>query len=67
MKRHSKTDRSGFFPGGLEAGLNHASNTEEFPTREYARLAWHTTLRMKYMRGARYAWLPVPPEPPEPK
>jgi hypothetical protein len=30
-------------------------------------LAYFKQLRPKYERGARYPWLPVPPDPPEPK
>lgn len=29
-------------------------------------LAYHTSLRQKYERAARYPWLPVEPDPPEP-
>jgi hypothetical protein len=28
---------------------------------------WHNKLRIKYQRAARYPWLPVAPDPPEPK
>jgi hypothetical protein len=31
------------------------------------RLEWHETMRLKYERAARNPWLPVGPEPPEPK
>jgi hypothetical protein len=34
---------------------------EQFVRKEY-----HDALRMKYERVARYPWLPVPPDPPEP-
>jgi hypothetical protein len=28
---------------------------------------WHADMAAKYERAARYPWLPVPPDPPEPK
>lgn len=31
------------------------------------RLEWHEPMRLKYERAARYPWLPVRPDPPEPK
>ena len=31
------------------------------------RAIYHAALRRKYERAARYPWLPVPPDPPEPK
>jgi hypothetical protein len=30
------------------------------------RLEWHEPMRLKYERAARYPWLPVGPDPPEP-
>ena len=32
-----------------------------------ARAAHHAALRSKYERAARYPWLPVEPDPPEPE
>jgi hypothetical protein len=31
------------------------------------KMAWHETMEGKYERAARYPWLPVPPDPPEPE
>jgi hypothetical protein len=31
------------------------------------RLDWHSKMADKYMRAARYPWLPVEPDPPNPK
>lgn len=40
----------------------------EYPPEYYDRKAKHyTDLRAKYARAARYPWLPVAPDPPEPK
>jgi hypothetical protein len=35
--------------------------------RVQASVAWHGMLADKYHRAARRPWLPVPPDPPEPK
>src|SRR4051812_46996523 len=29
--------------------------------------AWHAKLKIKYYEASRHPWLPVPPDPPEPK
>jgi hypothetical protein len=31
------------------------------------KIAWHGEMQAKYERAARYPWLPVSPDPPEPK
>jgi hypothetical protein len=35
--------------------------------RSAERLDWHSKMADKYMRAARYPWLPVEPDPPNPK
>jgi hypothetical protein len=46
-------------PGFMSAG------SSEDPTM--LRLEWHESMRRRYDRAARYPWLPVEPDPPEPK
>ena len=33
----------------------------------WRRLEWHEPMRLKYEHAARYPWLPVEPDPPEPE
>ncbi len=42
-----------------------AAGDDENPIHE--RGFWHAKMRAKYFRAARYPWLPVAPDPPEPK
>jgi hypothetical protein len=35
--------------------------------RFHARITWHEVMNAKYERAARYPWLPVEPDPPEPE
>jgi hypothetical protein len=37
------------------------------PVFKTARGRWHWDLSMKYGEAARYPWLPLPPDPPEPE
>jgi hypothetical protein len=39
---------------------------DKFAELSAARAAYHTALVQKYERAARYPWLPVEPDPPEP-
>lgn len=45
--------------------LEHADGAIEFDS--WPRHRWHKDLQKKYERAARYPWLPVEPDPPEPK
>lgn len=38
-----------------------------YSERDDRRLDWLCAMRLKYERAARYRWIPVPPDPPEPK
>lgn len=35
--------------------------------RDWLPIEWHESMRRKYERAARYPWLPVGPDPPEPE
>lgn len=45
----------------------HEPGMIEFTEREYALFDWHFALAKKYEQAARRPWLPVDPDPPEPK
>ena len=46
----------------IASRLNSWRNDEAF----WLRLEWHEPMRLEYERAARYPFLPVPPDPPEP-
>jgi hypothetical protein len=51
---------------GSRAAKNRAAMRERLDELK-TRLAFDTLMRRKYERATRYPWLPVPPDPPEPK
>jgi hypothetical protein len=53
----------------IESGTSlhpEAKNYPRYEARERARGRFHLRLAAKYERAARYPWLPVAPDPPEP-
>ena|SRR5437870_4357658 len=40
---------------------------ESWRMSQARRIAYHESMKKKYERTARYPWLPVPPDPPEPE
>jgi hypothetical protein len=50
----------------IQAGGKEASEYRVEAEQYRARSAWAAELRRKYVRAARYPWLPVPPDPPPP-
>lgn len=68
--QHSRLSNEEFLAGSLVQSRHHfvLSTPERAMVDAHERLgAYHSKLRAKYERAARYPWLPVPPDPPEPK
>jgi hypothetical protein len=51
-------------PVAVDAAGSHQPGAYLFPT---PRSQWHARMSMKYQTAARYPWLPVEPDPPEPE
>jgi hypothetical protein len=51
----------------VPSGHPHATRFRRFETRERARALHYRALASKYARAARSPWLPVAPDPPDPK
>jgi hypothetical protein len=52
-------------PPGWETNPGEGGQRSAIP--DWERLAYHNRLKEKYERAARYPWLPVGPDPPEPE
>jgi hypothetical protein len=50
-----------------QMGDDHWARHASFWGISYRKSWWHFDLTMKYWRAARYPWLPVEPDPPEPE
>ena len=67
-------EQNALIPGSVEAqernasdARNRARSAREEAHRERARAVWTGALARKYERAARYPWLSVAPDPPEPE
>jgi hypothetical protein len=53
--------------GNMEIWLRHDPSKTSWRLSSVWRAAYHSAMREKYEHAARYPWLPVEPDPPEPK
>jgi hypothetical protein len=64
---NSKTWHSMATFRGVASHVYFDSNDREMTRDEVKKSAWHAALAEKYRHAALYPWLPVEPDPPEPK
>jgi hypothetical protein len=73
LAAHHKKERSlivagrGRKSGDIEIWLRHDPSKNSWRLSSVWKAVYHSRMREKYERAARYPWLPVEPDPPEPK
>jgi hypothetical protein len=56
-----------YHQGQVKRLYDQYGEAENFFGRASGGILWHSELQWKYERAARYPWLPVEPDPPEPE